>query len=42
MGKINNFEKSAKTEQKFFFFENFKKYSPNDWVKSYSELVLNP
>ena len=42
MGKINNFEKSAKMGQKMFFFENLKKYSPKDQVKSYSEMWLNP
>ena len=39
-GKFPIFEKSPKTEQKIFFFENFKKYSPKDQVKSYSEKVL--
>ena len=39
-GKILNFEKSAKMEQKMYFFENFKKYSLKDQVKSYSEKVL--
>ena len=34
--------KVPKRSRKYFFFENFKKYSPKDWVKSYSELVVNP